>query len=88
VSRPAPPRPKDDLTGLKSDEIMRKSLHDDDRTHYEVTPYGFVDTIEIRPLRDLPNMDAGRPCHLKADLYDSDGTRVPIDVVLVARGIK
>lgn len=72
----------------KANTSTRHIVQGGDRTHFTLPPWGFIETIELRPRVDAPNMDASCPYTLVVDLYGPDGARVPLDVQLVARDVK
>ena len=73
---------------LAADTTTRLQVRSDDRSHYVIPSWGFVEEIELRPRLVLPNTDAAACYTLVVDLYAPNGARIPLDVSLVARDVK
>lgn len=72
----------------KAETTTRLVARKDDRSHYTLPSWGFIEEIELRPRVELPNMDVTAPYKLICDLIGPDGERVPLDIQIVARDVK
>lgn len=72
----------------RSRETFHDVLHEDDRAWYALPAGGIIERIELVPLIDAWNTDAGAPPYrLAVRMIAPDGSEVPLHVELISRGI-